>query len=103
MPSLGVLWVVGSVAFSALCGVGVALCREIMLEEVQRQLPEGQKIKHPHLNYRYFEIVNQHARFFPQSRIRAVSKFLVWMACLTMGSLMIITLGIVILRGARQP
>lgn len=97
MP-LGTVWVLGSVAISALCGTGVALCREIMLEEVQRRLPEGQKIKYPYLSYKYSQIVQAHERFCPESRIRAVSRFLFGMALVTMGSLMIISFGLVMFR-----
>lgn len=101
MP-LGTLWVLGSVAISALCGTGVALCREIMLEEVQRRLPEGQKIKYPYLSYKYSQIVQAHEQFYPESRIRAVSRFLFGMALVTMGSLMIISFGLVMFRQLTQ-
>ena len=63
MP-LGTLWV-GSVAIFALCGTGVALCREIMLEEVQRRLPEGQKIKYPYLStafHKYDDVLSGFGR-----------------------------------------
>jgi hypothetical protein len=97
MP-LGTLWVLASVALFALCGAGVSLCREIMLEEVQRRLPEGQKIKYPYLSYKYSQIVRLHEQFYPESRIRAVSRFLFRMGILTIGSLMFILFGLVMYR-----
>jgi len=97
MP-LGTLWVLGSVAVFALCGTGVALCREIMLEEVQRCIPEGQKIEYPRLSYKYSQMVSLHTQFYPESRIRAVSRFLFGMALATMGSLMLISFGLVMFR-----
>jgi hypothetical protein len=95
---LGTLCVLGLVAVAALCGTGVALCREIMLDEVQRRLPEGQKIKYPYLSYKYSQIVRLHAQFYPESRIRAASRFLFGMALVTMGSLMLISFGLVMYR-----
>jgi hypothetical protein len=88
------------VAISALCATGVALCRELMLDQLQRHLPEGQKIKHPHLSYKYSEIVRLHAQFYPESQIRVVSRFLFGTAALTMDSLIILSLVLVIFRQA---
>jgi hypothetical protein len=99
---LGALWVLGPVAIFALCGTGVALCREIMLEEVQRRLPEGQKIQHPRLSHKYSQIVKAHEQFYPESRIRPVSRLLFGMALVTMGSLMILMFGLVMSRQFRQ-
>jgi hypothetical protein len=73
-----------------------------MLEEVQRRLPEGQKIKYPYLSYKYSQIVKAHELFYPESRIRAVSRFLLGMALVTMGSLMIISFGLVMFRQLTQ-
>lgn len=102
MSSLGLVWVVVSVAISTVCGLGVGLCREIMLEDVQRRLPEGEKIKFPYLSYKYPQILSLHAEFYPESRIRAVSRFLTWVALSSIGSLGVIALAIVIFKGAQQ-
>jgi len=81
-----------SFVFGVLCGIGVALIREIMLDEVQRRLPEGEKIRFPHLSYKYFEIVRLHAQFYPESRIRAVARFLIYAGAFAMGSIALIML-----------
>jgi hypothetical protein len=73
-----------------------------MLEEVQRRLPEGQKIKYPRLSYKYSQIVNLHAEFYPESRIRAVSRFLFRMGAATIGSLMLISFVLVMFRHVRH-
>jgi hypothetical protein len=102
MP-LGTVWVLTSVVISALCGTGVALCREIMLEELQRRLPDEQKIKYPRLSYKYPLIARMHAEFYPESRIRALSRFLFGIAILTMGTLMFGSLVMVIYRRVAAP
>ena len=59
MP-IGTLWVVGSVVIFTVCSLGVALCREIMLDDLQNKMPTGLKISHPYLSWSYFEIVRLH-------------------------------------------
>lgn len=98
MPSLGLVLVTGSVSIFAACGMGVALCREIMLDQVQRRLPEGQKITYPYLSWKYPEILKLHEQYYPEARIRAVSRFLKYVALITIGTLGLGMLGTVILR-----
>jgi hypothetical protein len=95
---LGTLWVLGSVAIFTICGAGVALCREIMLDELQNKMPADLTIKHPHLSWRYSEIVNLHSQYCPNSRVRAVSRFLWYAAVFTIGSLVVVSFGMVMLR-----
>jgi hypothetical protein len=84
--SMGIVWVVGSVVICTGCGLGVALCREIMLGEVKRY-PEGQNIKYPYLSWTYPEVIRVHQQLYPESRIRAVSRFLTYVGFITIGSL----------------
>ena len=97
MP-LGTLWILVSIGIFSLCGTGVYLCREIMLEEVEHRLPEGQQIKFPRLSYQYSQIVKLHAQFYPESRVRAVSRFLFRIAVVTIGSVMLISFVLVMFR-----
>ena len=100
MPSLGLVLVIGSVSIFAVCGTGVALCREIMLDQVQRRLPEGQKIKYPYLSWKHSQIVQLHEQYFPNSSARAVSRFLTYAALSTIGTLAVYLLATVILQAA---
>ena len=97
MP-IGTLWVVGSVVISSVCGLGVALCREIMLDDLQNKMPTGLKISHPRLSWNYPEIVRLHNQYCPDSRVRAVSRFLLYLAVSVMVSLMVGLFGMVMLR-----
>jgi hypothetical protein len=92
-----IVWVVGSLVVFAICGLGVALCREIILGEV-KGYPEGQKIKYPYLSWTYSEIVRVHQQLHPESRIRAVSRFLTYVGFITMASLALGMFGSVFLR-----
>jgi hypothetical protein len=69
-----------------------------MLEEVEHRLPEGQQIKFPRLSYQYSQIVKLHAQFYPESRVRAVSRFLFRIAVVTIGSVMLISFVLVMFR-----
>lgn len=88
--TLGAILVLISVGFAAACALGASLCREIMLEEVQRRLPEQQKIRHPYLSWKIFEIIRLHEQYYPESRIRAVNRFLIYLFVMTMGSIAIV-------------
>jgi hypothetical protein len=98
--SIGTLWVIGSVVIFSVCGLGVVLCREIMLEEVQNRMPAGTGIKYPRLSWRYPEIVRLHGQYYPNSRIRALNRFLSYVAAFVMGSLVIGLFGMVMLKSA---
>jgi len=81
-----------------ICGLGVVLCREIMLDELQSVMPADRKIEHPHLSWKYFEIVDRHRQYFPNSRVRALSRFLLYIAAFVMGSLIVGWFGMVLLK-----
>lgn len=100
--SPGTIWVFATIIVFAVCGTGIVLCREIMLEEVQRRLPEGQKISYPYLSWKYPEIVRLHAQYYPESRIRAASRFLKVLALTSIGTLGLGALVIVIVRSAQK-
>lgn len=97
LPSI-LIWACG--ASFMICIFGVLLCYDVMLEEVQGRLPEGQKIKHPYLSNKFYEIVRLHGEFYPQSRLRSATRFLFRILAITF--LVFISLAWFISRGTQH-
>jgi hypothetical protein len=68
-----------------------------MLDEVKRH-PEGQQIAYPYLSWKYREIIRVHEKLYPESRIRAVSRLLMYFGMATMGSMCLVVFAMVMLR-----
>lgn len=97
MP-IGTAWVIGSVVIFSICGLGVNFCRGLMLDDLQTKIPEGSTVKYPYLSWKYREIIRLHRQYCPASRVRATSQVLVCIAVLVMGSLMLGTFSMVMLK-----
>jgi TRAP-type C4-dicarboxylate transport system permease small subunit len=89
-----------SIVVFAGCALGVALCREIMIDEVERRMPADERLGHPRLSFNYSRIVRLHAEFYPESRVRALSRFLFGLGALIMGSLVLGSFVCVLFRSA---
>ncbi len=74
-------------------------CYDVMLDQVNRRLPEGQKIKRPFFSHKWPAIVSLHEQFYPESRVRAEHRFLIRLSVITFASMGFIILAWVISRG----
>jgi hypothetical protein len=88
--SLGSIITLVMLTFATFCGLGTAACREVMLDEVRRKLPEGQTIPHSRSSFKVFEIIRLHEQYYPESRVRAVNRFLMFATILTIASMALI-------------
>ena len=95
---IGVLfW--GGFAICLICAAMVNRCHAVMLDQVNRRLPEGQKMKRPFFSYKWHAIVSLHEQFYPGSCVRAEQKFLLRLSAIAFGSIGFIMLAWVIYRG----
>jgi hypothetical protein len=94
-----------SIAF-AICLICAAMANhgyDVMLDEVNRRMPGGQRIKRPFFSYKWPAIVSLHEQLYPGSRIRRKHKLLIRVLVITLGSVGFIMLAWVISRGPAHP
>ena len=101
-------WLVGFLIWAgfAICLICALMANrnyDTMLDQVNRRLPDDQKIKRPiFANMNYYEVVRLHSQLYPGSRVRAKSRFLMRLMIITFGSLAFIAVAWVIFKGPMQ-
>lgn len=100
-------WLVGFLFWAglAICFVCVVMangCYAVMFEQLNRRLPEGQKLERPFLSYKWAAIVSLHEELCPESQVRAELRLLKRVLVLTFGSIAFVMLAWVISKGPAQ-
>jgi hypothetical protein len=98
----GELLVLVPLGIATLCGIGMAVCRGIMLGELQGHLSGDQAIEFPRLSWNFSRIVRMHKEFYPQSRVPIVCSVLKYTAFVCMLGIGIICIYYAVLNPARQ-
>ena len=101
-------WLVGSriygcFAISLICAVMINRRYDIMLDQLNARLPEGQKIKRPFLSHKWPQIVSLHGQYYPGSRVGAENRFLFRVFVISFGIMALVAIGWVIPRGQLHP
>jgi 4-hydroxybenzoate polyprenyltransferase len=99
MSILVSLLIWGALAICLICAAMANRCYDVMLDQVNRRLPEGQKIKRPFFSHKWSAIVSLHEQFYPESRVRAKHRLLIRLLFMTFAITGFIMLAWVISRG----
>jgi hypothetical protein len=75
---------------------------DAMLDEVNRRLPEGQKIKRPFFSCKWHAIVSLHEQLYPESPTRREQRLLIRVLLITFVSLAFISIAWVLSKGPVQ-
>ncbi len=98
MENYGWLLFLGLFIAGAGCAEGVSHYRELIINDLNRQLPQGIGIKYPHLSWNMSKLVESHREYFPESNIPKRIRLLTFISVGIMSVLGLTCLIIVLIR-----